>query len=50
MDLGTTQVKETLYHKTVEMAWKKNTLIGKVITKNKASSLKGNKAHKKVLK
>jgi hypothetical protein len=29
-DLGATQPKETLYHKTMEMAWQTKMLIGKV--------------------
>jgi hypothetical protein len=31
-DLGDTQPRETLYHKTMEMAWKTKILIGKVIS------------------
>jgi hypothetical protein len=50
MDPGTTQARETLYHKTIEMAWQTKMLIGKVSTENKAASRKGNKAHKQVLK
>jgi hypothetical protein len=50
MDPGTTQSRETLYHKTVEMAWRTKMLIGKVSTEKKAASRKGNKAQKKLLK
>jgi len=50
MDPGTTQSKETLYHKMVEMAWWTKMLIGKVSTENKDVSHKGNKAQKKLLK
>jgi hypothetical protein len=43
-DRGTTQSRETLYYKMVEMAWRTNMLIGKVTTKKKDSNWKGNKA------
>jgi hypothetical protein len=49
-DPGTTQSRETLYHKTVEMAWQTKMLIGKVSTEKKAASRKGNKAKKKIAK
>jgi hypothetical protein len=44
------QPRETLYHKTVEMAWRTKMLIGKVSSERKFSSLKDNKDHKKRLK
>ena len=50
MDPGTTQSRETLYHKTVEMAWRKKMLIRKVRTEKKDASRKGNKDHTKFLK
>jgi hypothetical protein len=49
-DPGTMQSKETLYHTTVEMAWRIKMLIGKVSTKKKDASQKGNKAQNKFLK
>jgi hypothetical protein len=49
-DPGAMQPRETLYHKTVEMAWRTKMLIGKVSSKRKDASLKDNKDHKKMLK
>jgi hypothetical protein len=49
-DPGTTQARETLYHKTINMAWRTNMLIGKVSVKKKVVIQKGNKDQKKLLK
>jgi len=49
-DPEATQPRETLYHKTVEMASRTKMLIGKVSTERKDASLKDNKDHKKLLK
>jgi len=43
------QPRETLYHKTKEMAWKKNMLIGKVSSKREDSRWEKNKEHTKLL-
>jgi hypothetical protein len=48
-DPGATQPKETLYQKTVEMAWQTKMMIGKVILKMEDARLEDNKEHKKML-
>jgi hypothetical protein len=39
-DLGATQTREKLYHKTMEMAWITKMMIGKVISKTYEKSKK----------
>jgi hypothetical protein len=48
-DPGATQPRETLYHKTVEMAWKTKMMIGKVSSEREDARLENNKEHKKLL-
>jgi hypothetical protein len=46
---GAMQPRETLYHKTMEMAWKKNMLIGKVSLEREDARRENNKEHTKLL-
>jgi hypothetical protein len=48
-DPGATQPKETLYHKTMEMAWKTKMLIGKVRSEREDARQENNKEHTKLL-
>jgi hypothetical protein len=48
-DPGATQPRETLYHKTVEMAWKTKMLIGKVSSEREDTRWENNKEHTKLL-
>jgi hypothetical protein len=48
-DPGATQPRETLYHKTVEMAWKTKMLIGKVSSEREDARRENNKEHTKLL-
>jgi hypothetical protein len=48
-DPGATQPKETLYHKTVEMAWITKMMINKVSLEMEDARLEDNKEHKKLL-
>jgi hypothetical protein len=48
-DLGATQPRETLYHKTVEMAWQTKMMIGKVSSKREDTRWENNKEHTKLL-
>jgi hypothetical protein len=43
------QPRETLYHKTVEMVWQTNMLIGKVISEREDAKQENNKEHTKLL-
>jgi hypothetical protein len=48
-DPGATQPKETLYHKTMEMAWQTKMLIGKVSSERDDTRRENNKEHTKLL-
>jgi hypothetical protein len=48
-DLGATWLRETLYHKMVEMAWKTKMMIGKVSSERENVRLENNKEHTKLL-
>jgi len=48
-DPGATQSKTTLYHKTVEEAWRTKMLIGKMNADQKETSRDAIRDHKKVL-
>jgi hypothetical protein len=48
-DLGATQPRETLFHKTVEMAWLTKMMIGKVISEREEARQEDNKENKKML-
>jgi hypothetical protein len=48
-DLGATQPRETLYHKTVEMAWLTKMMIGKVISEREEARQEDNKENKTML-
>jgi hypothetical protein len=48
-DLGATQPKETLYHKTMEMAWITNMMIDKVSLEMEEAIREDNSDHKKML-
>jgi uncharacterized protein YcbK (DUF882 family) len=48
-DLGATQPRETLYHKTMEMAWITKMMIGKVISESEEARQEDNKENKTML-
>jgi hypothetical protein len=48
-DLGATQPRETLYHKTMEMAWLTKMMIDKVSSEMEEARQEDNKEHKKML-
>jgi hypothetical protein len=48
-DLGATQPRETLYHKTMEMAWLTKMMIGKVSSETEDARREDNKELKKML-
>jgi hypothetical protein len=48
-DLGATQPRETLYHKTVEMAWLTKMMIDKVSSEMEEARWEDNTDHKKML-
>jgi len=49
IDLGATQPRETLFHKTVEMAWLTKMMIGKVSLEMEDARREDNKELKKML-
>jgi hypothetical protein len=48
-DQGATQPRETLYHKTMEMAWLTKMMIGKVSSEIEEARQEDNTDHKKML-